>query len=162
MPAAPVPPLAILPSMSEQSDAVLAYWNEHRQQLRQSETQRAALTNYLLVITAGLSGFVVQQRFATATIAVACLMIGTGLYGALAVAKYHERARYHLMQARALTKTLEDSGVLPDDSRLQSFRDSHYADYPRLHKVRLHLLWTGLHLAIAVYGVVLAVVILVG
>jgi soluble lytic murein transglycosylase-like protein len=36
--------------MADQSDAVLAYWSEHRQQLRQSEGQRAVLTNYILVI----------------------------------------------------------------------------------------------------------------
>jgi hypothetical protein len=37
--------------MADQSDAVLAYRSEHRQQLlRQSERQRAVLTNYILVI----------------------------------------------------------------------------------------------------------------
>jgi hypothetical protein len=36
---------------------VLAYWAEHRQ----SETQRSVLTNFLLVITAGLSGFIINK-----------------------------------------------------------------------------------------------------
>ncbi|MCM4082786.1 hypothetical protein [Paractinoplanes hotanensis] len=64
--------------MSDQSTAVLAYLNEHRQQLRQSETQRSVLTNYLLAITAGLSGFIVQQQFARGTLAVALLIVGLG------------------------------------------------------------------------------------
>ena len=34
--------------MTQPHDAVLAYWSEHRDQLRQSENQRAVLTNYLL------------------------------------------------------------------------------------------------------------------
>jgi hypothetical protein len=42
-------------------------WNETLersfQQLRQSETQGAVLTDLVLVITAGLSGFIVQQEF---------------------------------------------------------------------------------------------------
>jgi len=145
--------------MSASPDVVLAYWSENRQQLRQSETQRAVLTNYLLVITAGLSGFVVQQKFAAVTLPVAILIIGVGLYGALSSAKYHERAQYHLMQARALTKTLKDMGALPDDKHTEEFRKAHYRAYPRLYKIRLHWLWTGLHLAISIYGLVFCLLI---
>ena len=50
--------------MSGPEDAVLAYWREHREQLRQSENQRAVLTNYVLVITATISGFIVQHQSA--------------------------------------------------------------------------------------------------
>lgn len=147
--------------MSDQGTAVLAYLNEHRQQLRQSETQRSVLTNYLLVIAAGLSGFIVQQHFSLGTLAVAVLIIGLGLYGALCTAKYHERAEYHLTQARALTQTLKDIGVLAHDPNLQPARERHYGKFTVLAKVRLHWLWTGLHLAVAAYGTVLAVIILI-
>jgi hypothetical protein len=146
--------------MSEPTDTVRAYWNEHRQQLRQSETQRSVLTNFLLVITAGLSGLIVQQKFAGGTLPLALLILGIGLYGALSAAKYHERADYHLSQARALTRTLKEMGALADDPRLAESRESHYRAYPRLHRVRLHWLWTGLHLAVAAYGLVLTAVIL--
>lgn len=141
------------------SDAVLAYWNEHRQQFRQSEDQRAVLTNYLLVITAGLTGLIVAQKFSLATLPAAALISLLGLYGALAVAKYHERASYHLRQARALTQTLKDLGALADDPHLDVQRQDHYQRYPRLHRIRLHWLWTGLHLANAFFGVVLIIVI---
>lgn len=36
-----------------------------------------------------------------------------GFYGALSAAKYHERAEYHLQQARALTRALADLGRSP-------------------------------------------------
>jgi len=49
-------------------DAVLAYWQEHREQFRQSESQRAVLTNYVLVIAAASSGLVVQQGFRLRTL----------------------------------------------------------------------------------------------
>jgi hypothetical protein len=65
------------------------------------------------------------------------------------------------MQARALTHTLEKTGALADDSQLNEFRDAHYRKYPWLHRIRLHWLWTGLHLAIAVYGIVLTILVLV-
>jgi hypothetical protein len=140
-------------------DAVLAYWKEHREQFRQSENQRAVLTNYVLVITAAVSGLVVQQRFSLRTLPLSVLIVVIGLYGALASAKYHERADYHLLQARALTRVLIDAGALPDSSAvLEEFRQTHYGKYPRLHRIRLNWLWTGMHLGIAVYGAVLVVV----
>jgi hypothetical protein len=44
--------------VSAPEDTVLAYWREHREQLRQSENQRALLTNYVLVIAAAINGFI--------------------------------------------------------------------------------------------------------
>jgi hypothetical protein len=53
-------------AVSVPEDAVLAYWREHREQLRQSENQRAARTNHVLVITAAISGFIMHRSAATA------------------------------------------------------------------------------------------------
>jgi hypothetical protein len=145
--------------VSAAEETVLAYWREHREQFRQSENQRAILTNYVLVITAAISGFIVQQHFAVRTLPLSVLIVIIGLYGAVSVAKYHERADYHLFQARALTRVLVETGSLADyDSVLEDFRQQHYRKYPRLHRVRLNRLWTGLHLGVALYGVVLILI----
>ena len=147
--------------MSGSEAATLAYWTEHRDQLRQSEGQRALLTNYLLVIAAALSALITQQKFVIETLPLSILITVVGLYGALATAKYHERAEYHLMQARALTRVLKDMGALADeDATLDEFRQQHYRRYRRLSKIRLHRLWTGLHLGIAGYGLALLIVTL--
>jgi hypothetical protein len=146
--------------VNQSETVVLAYWGEHRDQLRQSETQRALLTNYLLVIAAALSALIVQQRFAAATLPLSALIVLVGMYGAISVAKYHERAEYHLMQARALTRVLKDMGALTDQETLEEFRTRHYQRYPRLHRVRLHSLWTGLHVGIALYGIALVIITL--
>src|SRR5437879_3782465 len=53
--------------MAEPDSVVVAYWGEHRAQLRQSESQRAVLTNYVLAVAAALSGLVVQQRLRPGT-----------------------------------------------------------------------------------------------
>jgi hypothetical protein len=64
-------------------------------------------------------------------------------------------------QARGLTHTLIEIGALSDeDSNIDAKRQQHDDVYPRLSKIRLHLLWTGLHTANAIFGAVLAVVIL--
>lgn len=145
--------------MTAPEDALLAYWGEHREQFRQSENQRAVMTNYVLLIAAAVSGFIVQQHFEIRTLPLSVLIVAIGLYGALAAAKYHERADYHLFQARALTRVLVESGVLADhDAVLEEFRQTHYRKYPRLHRLRLNRMWTGLHLGVAVYGVTLIVI----
>jgi hypothetical protein len=139
-------------------DATLAFWNEQREQLRQSENQRSVLTNYVLTIAAAVSGFVIQQHFRLQTLPLSILVVLTGLYGAVSAAKYHERANYHLGQARALTQVLVQSGDLGDNSAiLEEFRLDHYRQYPQLSRLRLHWLWTGLHLGVAVYGLVLII-----
>ncbi|GAA1537776.1 hypothetical protein GCM10009827_065820 [Dactylosporangium maewongense] len=148
--------------MSQPETATLAYWSEHRTQLRQSEAQRSQLTNYLLAIAAALSVLIVQQEFATATLPLSALITAAGLYGALASAKYHERAEYHLQQARVLTRTLVGIGALGDDADLKSAREAHYRRYWILHRIRLHQLWTGLHLGIAGYGTTLMVITVIG
>ncbi|WP_395758516.1 hypothetical protein OIE82_08495 [Streptomyces althioticus] len=145
--------------MAETSEeAIRAYWKEHREQLRQCETQRSTLTNLLLIVTAALSGLIVQQKF-TLNVLPLCLFVATtGVYGAVAVAKYYERASYHLTQARALTRDLADRGVLGSDEGLARARAAHYREFPRLHRIRLYRLWVGLHLAIAFYGLALLLV----
>ena len=144
--------------MTDAADVILAHWNEHRQQLRQSENQRATMTNFVMVITAALSGLIIQQKFAAGTIPLGVLITLIGLFGAVVSAKYHERATYHLSQARALTTTLKEMTILPDNPNLDRYRDQHYHAFPHLHRIRLHALWTGLHLAIAAYGITLTAV----
>jgi hypothetical protein len=145
--------------MTAKDNATLTFWSEHRSQFRQSESQRAVLTNFVLVIAAGTSSLIVQQQFRLRTLPLSVLIVAVGLYGALAAAKYHERATYHLGQARALTEALTESGDLPDHrGQLFRFRDDHYREYPRLSRIRLHWLWTGFHLAIAAYGLILVLI----
>lgn len=143
--------------MEFSEDAVLAYWKEHREQLRQSETQRSTLTNLLLVITAALSALIVQQKFSSEMIPLSALIVTLGVYGAISVAKYYERASYHLAQARALTSVLVSADVLGSRDALEAKRQEHYASFPRLHRLRLHHLWVILHIAVSVYGAVLLI-----
>lgn len=148
--------------MSESAETVLAYWTEHRQQMRQSENQRAVLTNYILVIVAALSGFIVQQDLRAGTVPLSSLIVVIGVYGAVTTAKYHERADYHLSQSHALTQVLVNLGALPDNkTAIADARQVHAGQYPLLHRIRLHGLWTGLHVGVALYGVALLVITVV-
>lgn len=101
------------------------------------------MTNYLLIITAGLTGLIVAQKFTLGALPLAVLIALVGVYGALTSMKYHERATYHLHQARGLTQTLIDLGALAqDDINIDAKREAHYGRYRWLSKIRLHLRWT--------------------
>ncbi|MER5933063.1 hypothetical protein [Streptomyces sp. NPDC002054] len=142
--------------MPDASDeAIRTYWKEHREQLRQCETQRSTLTNLLIVVTAALSALIVQQKFTLNVVPLCIFVVLTGVYGAVAVSKYYERASYHLSQARALTADLVERGALGPKEGLVQARDEHTSRFPRLHRIRLHRLWVMLHVAIALYGVAL-------
>ena len=144
--------------MTAPDDVTLAFWNEQREQLRQSENQRSVLTNYVLTIAAAVSGFVIQQHFRVQTLPLSILVVLTGAYGALGAAKYHEPASCHLSQARGRTQVLVQSGGLGDTAGVfEGLRLDDYRRSPRLSRLRLHWLWTGLHLGMAVYGLVLVI-----
>lgn len=147
--------------MTSPTEATLAYWKEHREQLRQSETQRSVITNILLVIAAALGALVVQQRFEARLIPLTVFIVVIGVYGALAVAKYHERAAYHLSQARALTKLLVELGSLGSEEELDRQRNAHYREFRLLHRVRLYAIWASLHVLISLYGLALLIMCIV-
>jgi hypothetical protein len=147
--------------MNISEEAILTYWKEHREQLRQSETQRSTLTNFLLVITAALSALIVHQGFSGGAMPLCVFIIVLGVYGALTVAKYYERASYHLSQARALTSTLVSMGCLGPEEELDKSRADHYRRFPRLHRLRLHHLWVVLHFGTSLYGTALLIACLV-
>ena len=73
--------------MTPPADALLAFWGEQREQLRQSESQRATLTNYVLVLATALIGLVVQQHLDRRTLPLAALIVVIGCYGAISAAK---------------------------------------------------------------------------
>jgi hypothetical protein len=140
------------------AEVTLAYWREHREQFRQSENQRATMTNVILVAVAALTGFIAQQQASRDMTPAAVLIVLLGLYGAITTVKYHERADYHLGQAAALTRALVSTGNLPDlKDALDGARTQHVRTHRVFHQIRLHWLWTGLHLALVGVGVVLAV-----
>jgi hypothetical protein len=54
---------------------------------------------------------------------------------------------------------LVDAGVLADhDAALEESRQARYRKYPRLQRLRLNRLWTGLHIGVAAYGAVLVLI----
>jgi hypothetical protein len=56
--------------------------------------------------------------------------------------------------------TLKGMGALAEDPNVDEARTAHYRKYRILRRTRLHWLWTGLHLAVAGYGIAICTVVL--
>jgi len=142
------------------ADVVLKHWEDGREAGRQSEEQRAKLTNMLLVISAAGLGLLSQQGLSRSMLIVTIALTVVGLYGVIASEKLYERFHWHDEQAWELSEELETLVPGLDLKQLVARgRNRHREKYKYISRVRLHWIWTGLHLGIAAAGLVLTAVI---
>jgi hypothetical protein len=147
--------------MADPTDILLEYWKDQRVQARNTESQRATLTNIILLIVVATLGFVAQQGLHRAMLPLTISLIILGLFGAAASAKYYERYRLHIAQAIQFSKLLGDPDLLPDyEDTLKPVRADHADRYRRISRIRLNKLWVALHLLVALTGFVLTAIIL--
>jgi hypothetical protein len=122
-------------------------------QAKQSEDQRAALSNFIIVIAVAAQGFIVDKGFAKRTMVLAVSMVVLGIFGAIASGKYYERFRMSMARVGRLREQLDRLyPTLKLDETEQRADGKHTARYPRLSRIRLHLLWRFLMLGIAALG----------
>jgi hypothetical protein len=151
----------VIAIMVEQADILLSFWQEQRAQARQSEDQRATLSNLTLAFAAVSLALVGQWGLELRTLAVTIPLVPLGLYGALACAKYYERNGLHLEQAKRLADLLcEVSGLENYESMMAPVRSRYSSSHRIMSRVRLYAMWISLHLALAVLGAVLTIVVL--
>jgi hypothetical protein len=145
----------------DSADVLLKHWEDQRAASRQSEEQRATLTNILLAISAVALGLISQQGLSRSMLAVTAALTFVGLFGAIASEKLYERFAWHNKQARELSEQLET--IVPGLNLKEPYsraRQQHRVKYKRINKIRLHWIWTTLHLATAATGLLLTLVIL--
>ncbi|MEU0646483.1 hypothetical protein [Streptomyces umbrinus] len=144
--------------MADASDVLLELWKEQREQARQTETQRAALTNIVILVFAAGLGFVIQKGLSPPMLTVTVPIALLGAYGAIACMKFHERSALHARQALHLRAKLAHlHPQLEIETGWADTYRSQGARFPRLTKLRLYALWVSLHMGIAVAGCVLSI-----
>jgi hypothetical protein len=147
--------------MADTIDVLLHYIEENWTQARQSENQRATISNLIVIIAAALSGVVTQTGFNKNSLPLALIMIVFGIYGVIASAKLYERSKFHIERARKLRKRLDE--LCPDAqvSILQDAADvKHNRKYKILSKPIDNYVWVFLHIFIALLGVVFTIIII--
>ncbi|MDQ1064587.1 hypothetical protein [Streptomyces canus] len=144
--------------MADASDVLLEIWRDQRQAAVQSENQRAALSNIVILVVAAGLGLVSQRGIDTSTLVISVPMTCLGLYGVLACLKFRERFEYHNTVARQLRDQLT---ALHPELNVQSAWPNafarHLPRYQRLFKIRLYVLWALLHAGVALAGGTLSV-----
>jgi hypothetical protein len=146
--------------MTDDTDVLLQLYQEDWAQARQSEEQRATLTNIILIIASAALGIVAQNNLTSEMLSLTIPLILLGLYGMVASEKLYERHQFHVERARAYRKRIAELHPnLQFDEAKAKAKVLHQKKFPVLHKVRLHYIWTTLHFAIAVLGVVLTIAI---
>jgi hypothetical protein len=111
--------------MSEKTEVLLQLYAEERAQARQSEDQRAALTNIIIVLVGAGLAFMSQLKLEREALPLSIGMMVIGIFGALACAKYFERWYRHWSRAYAFRAQLFE--MHPDiEPQLSTF--SHSSD----------------------------------
>ncbi|MEV6734444.1 hypothetical protein [Streptomyces sp. NPDC051364] len=144
-------------AMADGIDVLLELWKDHRAADRQVESQRATLTNIIIVLMGAGLGFLAQKGLQTSMLVVTLPMLGLGLYGTLACLKFHERSAFHVGQAKGLRRKI--ASKFPDlsiETGLTETSRTQRARFPRLRSLRSYTVWVALHCAIAVTGAALS------
>ncbi|MET9909973.1 hypothetical protein ABZZ74_24735 [Streptomyces sp. NPDC006476] len=149
--------------MADDSDVLLELWKEQRDQLRQTENQRAQLTNIVILVVAAGLGFVAQKGLHPSVLVVTMPMTLLGLYGALACLKYRERSALHAAQAQSLRGKLSalHAGLEIEPGWAGTYRDQQ-AQFPKLFNLRLYVIWLALHVGVAAIGITVTLWALTG
>jgi uncharacterized membrane protein YciS (DUF1049 family) len=148
--------------LSETADVLLAFMDVQWTQARHTEDQRATLTNFLIVIFIALQGFIVQKQFDLSTLMLAVVITLVGVFGIIASAKFYERFRLSTDRVGEIMKYLDD--LYPKSKLLELHRRSdneHKQRFPHIHKIRLHHIWYVLNVAVALFGIINLLIILV-
>jgi hypothetical protein len=156
--------------MDERVNILLQLYSEERLQARQSEDQRATLTNIIIVALAAGLAIVADQQFDMAWLAVAISLILLGSFGAIATRKYFERWLRHWNRAYAYREQLfslfpsiptelalfTGRSVYGRNDRYESELD---ARFKFMKAVKLHILWVSFHIIVALVGIGLLLVL---
>jgi hypothetical protein len=148
--------------MADNSDILWNLYQEHCEWERHHEEQRASVTNILVAVAAGvLSVITLKNGLTSSDLPLTIFLIMQGLFGALFVAKQYERFARHQRLAGKYRQALNDRFPESQIIALREMADQEQANtFRTLYRLRLHQLWTGLHLLIALFGLVLTWVVL--
>lgn len=147
--------------MPDISDFLWGMYEEHTTQGRHHETQRASVTNFIIVVAGGLVAFIANKDVTKDKWPLAAFLIIVGLFGALFSAKQYERFRFHMVAAGLYREELEKIVGGDVDEIGHKAKGVHKSSFPSLLvKLRLYYFWIALHLLIMALGIALLVLTL--
>lgn len=142
--------------MADAADILLNLLQEEHAQARQSEDQRATITNLIIVIAGALQGFIVDKNFSQESFMLATFLCLLGILGVISTAKLYERYSLHMARVEGYEKKIE---TLCADAQirivLKESSGQHKQKFSsRLVKLRVNQVWNGLHVFIILLGII--------
>jgi hypothetical protein len=146
------------------TDILLAYSKEEWEQRRQSENQRATMTNFILTIASAVTVLILNNGLTMNSLPLSILLTLLGIFGAVAVAKLYERGEFHIERTKAWRERINE--LCPEAElliRQKQGNANHAIKFGKTirERIRLHTLWGNLNIAIALLGIVLSIIILI-
>ena len=124
---------------------------------RQHEVQRSTVCGLCLVLAgAALTAIGFDKELNSADFPFALFVVGIGLFGALMSEKYYELFRLHGKTAEHLLKAISAQIPAPEIMAIKPAADKeHRLKFPLIGRMRLHHLWVGLNILVALIGLCL-------
>jgi hypothetical protein len=145
--------------MADDTDVLLKFCEQQWMEAKQAEDQRATITNIILLVASAILGFITQKTLTSDMLPLSILLIVLGIYGVITSEKLYERHQFHSARARSWRDRIDQ--LHPDAELLKRKEEAataHNQKFSIMSRIRLHYLWVGLHLVIALAGVILTVI----
>jgi hypothetical protein len=144
--------------MSDVADVLWGMYQEHCQQGRHHEDQRATMTNLVVAVAGAAFALIALKDAHAAGTPLAAFVTVLGVFGALFSLKHYERFRYHMKCAGEFRDALERLVPATALAELRArARTRHAGKFPIVERIHLFVFWIALNGAVAVLGVVLLV-----
>jgi hypothetical protein len=141
--------------VTSDTDVLLRFFDEDWRQVRQSEDQRTAFSNIVLLIASAVFGYLTQHGLSRDMLPLTIFLIVLGIFGGLASEKLYERSKLHMELAWAWRDKLNELHPEINIDQLKEKAEAiNHERFPRLHKLHLHHVWLALDLAIAIAGII--------
>ena len=149
--------------MKDDNELLWNVYREHCDWERHHETQRSSVTNIMIAVAAGVIGVIsLDGALGVPDLPLSIFLIVQGLFGAVFVGKQYERFARHQRLAglyrEQLNKNLQGAQIV---MIRDTGDETQKSCYPLFSRLRLNHLWIYLHMSFAVFGIVLAFIILV-
>jgi len=147
--------------MKDDTDFLWGMYQEHTTQGRHHETQRASMTNFIIIVAGGTIAFIANKGVTKDQWVLALFLILIGIFGAFFSAKQYERFRFHMIASGKYRLALEELLKSNYGNIREIAKSEHESNYSKfLVKLHLYYFWITLHLLITILGIILLVLTL--
>lgn len=146
--------------MADDVDILIKFCEEHWEEMRHIEDQRATITNIVIVVTSVVIGFLTQQTPTLGLLPVSVLLIMLGIYGTITTAKLYERHQFAQGRLDRWYKRIDELKPNAQFLLLRDVSDTEHKKKFPMSKFRLHHLWIALHVAILLLGIGITIFII--